>query len=152
MKQQQRVRGVDSRHSKHAGLKKPTPQHHTASAKAQRNHRFVETSLSVQEAPEKSMAPEAERDSKVKAEIALPLQPEPQLVLLPAAATAAATGVHEFVETLAGSFIISGLEKKLTCSDMINMVRRALIAVTNFTKNSGKGIFEVFSMEYHHQT
>ena len=39
VKQQQRVQGVESRHSKHAGLKKPTLQHHKASAKAQRNHR-----------------------------------------------------------------------------------------------------------------
>ena len=73
----------------------------------------------------------------------LVLQPERQRA-------AAATGVHEFVETLAGSFIISGLEKKLDLQRYDNMVRRALIAVTNFTKNSGKGIIEVSSMEYHH--
>ena len=129
VKQQQRVRGVEIRHSKHAGLKKPTLQHHKASAKAQRNHRFVETRLSVQEAPEKSMAPEADTASKPKATGATAATGAAA-----AAATAAATGVHEFVETLAGSFIISGLENKLDLQRYDNMVRRALMAVTNFTK------------------
>jgi hypothetical protein len=58
------------------------------------------------------------------------------------------TGVNEFVNTLAGSFIISGLSNKMELKRVDSLVKKALVAITNYTKSTGKGMIEVLSMPY----
>jgi hypothetical protein len=109
---------------------------HAAPVRQQEQHRFVQTNLNVQEAaspkpaPKPAPMPAADLD-----------QPSNETNK-----TQAATGVHELVSTLSGSFVVSGLSDQMELKRLDNFGKKALSAVTNYTKDSGKGIIVVDAM------